>query len=93
MKKLATSAILLTVLVLIATFTHAQSKKSADAPDKALMQQVMDAWSTMDANKPAAFYSKSPDNVFGSCTFSAMRITLLSPVGPGARQRCHCFLK
>ena len=64
MKKLVSSTTLLTVLVLIASFTHAQSKKNADAPDKALMQQVMDAWSTMDPSKPAVFYSKSPDNVF-----------------------------
>jgi uncharacterized protein (TIGR02246 family) len=63
-KRFAISASLLAVLVISTSLTHAQSKKSDDAPDKALMQQVLDAWSTMDPSKPAIFYSKSPDNVF-----------------------------
>lgn len=55
-----------TIFCLLAsgTLAFAADKKAADAPDKALMQQVLDAWSTMDPSKPAVFYSKAPDNVY-----------------------------
>jgi ketosteroid isomerase-like protein len=31
---------------------------------KALIQETLDAWSTMDTNKIAPFYLKSPENIF-----------------------------
>ena len=31
---------------------------------KALIQQILDAWSTMDTNKIAPFYAKDPGNIF-----------------------------
>jgi ketosteroid isomerase-like protein len=34
------------------------------APDKALMQRVWDAWSSMDPTKAAEFYDKQADDVF-----------------------------
>jgi hypothetical protein len=31
---------------------------------KALIQETLDAWSTMDTNKIAPFYSEAPENIF-----------------------------
>jgi len=48
----------------------AQATKSTEASaaasgvSKALIQQILDAWSTMDTNKITPFYSQSPENVF-----------------------------
>lgn len=33
-------------------------------PDKALMQEINDAWSTLDPDKAARYYDRSPANVF-----------------------------
>jgi ketosteroid isomerase-like protein len=59
------SLTLLAILLLIVPggFAQAQSTKSG-APDKALMQQVLDAWSTMDPKTAVVYYSTSPDNVY-----------------------------
>lgn len=59
------SSLLLGVLLLGVpnAFAQAQSTKSGP-PDKALMQQILDAWSTMDPKKAAVYYSTSPDNVY-----------------------------
>ncbi|MGI9104414.1 MAG: YybH family protein [Terriglobales bacterium] len=70
---------LLLTLLLLSSLGFAQTKSaekpaakparsaaasSAAAPDKALMQQVLDAWGTLDIPKVAKFYDQSPNDVF-----------------------------
>lgn len=50
------------VLVLFATLAFGQDKKpaakaAAGAPDRAYLQKIWDAWSTLDAANPAPFYA------------------------------------
>jgi len=61
--------LLLPLILAVAAAALAQAPKKAEpaAPAfdfKARMQQVMDAWSTMDPNKAAPFYSTDKGNVF-----------------------------
>src|SRR5919201_5816579 len=46
------------------TFAADSKEKSTGVPDKAFMQEILDAWNTMDPSKPAAYYAKTPDNVY-----------------------------
>ena len=55
----------LTVLVLLSTFGSAQSKKTpvkagGGGPDKAHLQKIWDAWSTLDPANAAEFYAPGP---------------------------------
>lgn len=59
MKKIAISIALLMALTVGVPSIAAQS-----APDKALMQQILDAWGTLDPGKSQVYYSKNPDNVY-----------------------------
>lgn len=65
-----TRAMLLTLCCFfLLTFASAQGKskapaKAAGAPDKAILQKVMDAWVTMDISQPAKYYDQAPDDVF-----------------------------
>ncbi len=71
------SAIFLLAACAIAQDTGAKAKhpaakttKSAKAevPDRAFMQRIWDAWTTMDPAKAAPFYSKDPENVYYDLT-------------------------
>src|SRR5262245_6713570 len=62
-RKIAISMILFAVLIASVAISHAQAAKGG-VPDKALMQQVLDAWSTLDPSKPARFYSTAAGNVY-----------------------------
>jgi ketosteroid isomerase-like protein len=61
-KKFAISIALLAVLAISVPFSHAQS--NSKVPDKALMQKILDAWSTLDPQKAAEYYSTNPANVY-----------------------------
>lgn len=57
------------VLLLFATLSFAQDKKpaakaAAGAPDKAYLQKIWDAWSTLDPANPAPFYAPGPHVFF-----------------------------
>ena len=59
----------LTVLVLLSTFGFAQSKKTptkagGGGPDKAHLQKIWDAWSTLDPANAAEFYAPGPHTFF-----------------------------
>ena len=59
----------LTVLVLLSTFGFAQSKKTpvkagGGGPDKAHLQSIWDAWSTLDPANAAEFYAPGPHTFF-----------------------------
>ena len=59
------------VLLLIAAAMSAQPKPKAPAvapPDAAWMQQVWDAWNTLDPANAARFYDKSPNDIFFDIT-------------------------
>lgn len=61
-----TKRLLLGVFVLALStslFADKKSDKSTGAPDKILMQNIWDAWSTMDPGNAAQFYSKG-EHVF-----------------------------
>jgi ketosteroid isomerase-like protein len=60
---------LLLLAVLASTcFTFAQTKKSVKkpsaGPDKAYMQQIVDAWGTLDPSHAAPFYASGPHAFF-----------------------------
>ncbi len=65
-------ALLLASLFLLSLFALAQGKsemksmggKSAAAPDKAFMQKIFDAWTTLDTDKVAPYYDHAPNDVF-----------------------------
>ena len=61
MKRLTLCAALLSIT--ISTAFAVDAKKGA-VPDKAFMQQILDAWNTMDPSKPAPYYSKNPENIY-----------------------------
>ena len=42
----------------------AKGKAATGGVTKALIQESLDAWSTMDTNKIAPYYSKAPENIF-----------------------------
>ena len=55
----------LAVFLVTATTGFAQAKAAkSQAPDKALMQEILDTWSTMDPSKASSYYSKDPGNVY-----------------------------
>ena len=59
----------LTVLVIVTSLGFAQSKKAgakpaAGAPDKAHLQKIWDAWSTLDPANAAQFYASGPHVFF-----------------------------
>jgi len=59
----------LTVVVILASLGFAQSKKVAakpagGAPDKAHLQKIWDAWSTLDPANAAQFYASGPHVFF-----------------------------
>ncbi len=43
---------------------HEQATKTKSTFDKAIMQQVWDAWDTLDPANPAKFYSHEPNHIF-----------------------------
>jgi len=43
---------------------QSSSTKTPRLPDKALMQQIMDAWATLDPAVAGKYYDQSPENVF-----------------------------
>lgn len=63
---------LVVVSLLLASLGLAQSKSAdkkasaapTNAPDKALMQKILDAWSTMDTNVVGQYYDKASSDVF-----------------------------
>jgi ketosteroid isomerase-like protein len=58
---------LLSIAVLFSTLGFAQTKKAkspAGAPDKALLQQIWDAWSTLDPANAAQYYAQGPHVFF-----------------------------
>jgi len=63
-----TTAILCVCLFLLMVGVQATRTAEASPTDtgvtKALIQQILEAWSTMDTNKIAPFYSAAPENVF-----------------------------
>lgn len=61
MKNEMLAALLLTLLVGAAP---AQPKGAPAGPDAALMQQVWDAWNTLDPANAAKFYDQSPSDIF-----------------------------
>ena len=57
--------LLLMVLVLPAMGQKKGTKQTArHAPDKTLMQEIWDAWSTLDPGNAAKFYAKGPHVFF-----------------------------
>ena len=48
----------------IPTCFVADAGQKNGVPDKAFMQEILDAWSTMDPSKAAVYYSKNPENVY-----------------------------
>jgi ketosteroid isomerase-like protein len=54
--------------ILLGGVLFAQGSTSASAmsspPDRARLEQVINAWASMDISKPAAFYAKDPGLVF-----------------------------
>lgn len=60
--------LMLVVPLLLVTLCLAQSPRKHTAPsglpDKRLMQQIMDAWATMDPAAAAKYYDQSPDDTF-----------------------------
>lgn len=43
---------------------HSVASGQSALPDKKLMQQIMDAWATMDPAAAAKYYDQSPDDTF-----------------------------
>jgi len=63
------AATVLVSLILITTLAFGQAKKpaakaAAGAPDKALLQKIWDAWSTLDPANAAPFYASGPHVFF-----------------------------
>lgn len=44
--------------------SHSAAAGPSGLPDKKLMQQIMDAWATMDPAAAAKYYDQSPDDTF-----------------------------
>jgi ketosteroid isomerase-like protein len=61
-------ALVLFFVLLISCVAAAQGKsaekKSSGAPDKAHMQKVLDAWSTMNTDEVGKYYDQAPGDVF-----------------------------
>jgi ketosteroid isomerase-like protein len=65
-------ALTLAICLVLATLASGQNRPQrpsaahsvSNSPDKALMQQIMDAWATMDPAAAAKYYDQSPDDVF-----------------------------
>ena len=62
-------ATMIVSLILFATLAFGQAKKpatkaAAGAPDKALLQTIWDAWSTLDPANAAQFYASGPHVFF-----------------------------
>src|SRR5258708_5402341 len=51
-----------------ATHKAAQTAPSPAAPDRAYLQKIWDAWSTLDPANAAPYYSKDPQNVYYDLT-------------------------
>jgi len=83
MPKLKRQAALLVAFCCVAAFASAQGQKSNQAvpvterghavpatppPDRAYLQKIWDAWSTLDPANAAPYYSKDPQNVFYDLT-------------------------
>lgn len=56
--------LVLALLLPAVVFPQAGKKSAADPPDKALMQQICDAWATLKPENVARYYDKSPTAVF-----------------------------
>ncbi|MCI0350482.1 MAG: nuclear transport factor 2 family protein [Acidobacteriales bacterium] len=63
MTKTITSLALVAAFLFCAVQVGAQTPTKG-VPDKAYMQQILDAWSTLDPAKASVFYSRSPENVY-----------------------------
>ncbi len=48
----------------LAAQEHEHATKAKSSFDKAIMQQVWDAWDTLDTANPAKFYSHEPNHTF-----------------------------
>lgn len=57
-------AVLTLALLAGAVVAPAQQKSSGKGPDSAWLQQVWDAWNTMDPANAAKYYDQSPENVY-----------------------------
>lgn len=70
MVKIARTVILFALMLGIPTFGQETSHKTPVAPvpsslpDRRLMQEIMDAWSTLNPRSAAKYYDQSPENVF-----------------------------
>jgi ketosteroid isomerase-like protein len=61
------AALWVCMIVLIGGVAQTKAVKggaSTGGVTKALIQETLDAWSTMDTNKIAPFYSEAPENIF-----------------------------
>lgn len=62
---LLTAFFLLPFVALSAQSRMGSTRHSSHAvPDKGLMQEIIDAWGTLDPSNAAKYYDKSPQNVF-----------------------------
>jgi len=61
----ATAALILATLAFAQNASHNPPAPAiAGPPDRQLMQQIMDAWSTLNPDVVAKFYDQSPEDVF-----------------------------
>ncbi len=64
-RKLLIAAILVLAVSMSAESQPKPTQRSSSAvPHKALMQEIIDAWGTLDPSNAAKYYDKSPENVF-----------------------------
>lgn len=66
MKLRPVSLLLCGVLLVAAASAQTKSKPAAKsgAPDKAMLQEVMNGWATLDIAQPAKYYDHDPGNVY-----------------------------
>jgi ketosteroid isomerase-like protein len=84
--------LLLAFCVVSAVSAFSQSNSSAqpgDRPSKELMVAYCDAWSTGGPDKAAAFYDKSPDNVFFD--IAPLKYKGWAEYEPGVKQMLSTF--
>lgn len=58
------AALVLLLAISLCALGAAQTKTQSAGVTKALIQKTFDAWSSMDVNKIAPFYSKTDTNIF-----------------------------
>ena len=60
MRRVVTLILLTFGLAVLGNSQETKSAKPAGGPDKAMLQAVWDAWTTLDPSKPAKYYAKGP---------------------------------